>query len=90
MEITAKKVLLNQGFFDCNKLAQWEVEKAMIEFAKLHVQEALKQASENVAVKEHCISPYDCQTCKNDICEKPIKYIEQSSILNAYPLENIK
>ena len=45
----------------------------MIEFAKMHVKEALKQASEQVYVSDTVF------------CE-----IDRDSILNAYPLENIK
>ena len=50
-----------------------DIKKAMIEFAKLHVEEALKQASEQVYVSDTVF------------CE-----IDKDSILNAYPLENIK
>jgi hypothetical protein len=51
--------------------ADWNV---MIEFAKLHVQEALKQASENV------VSYVFGATTE----------VDKESILNSYPLENIK
>lgn len=45
----------------------------MIEFAKIHVKEALREASKNA----ECLPNYfDC--------------IDPQSILNAYPLENIK
>lgn len=53
-------------------------EKAMIEFAKLHVEAALKEASENVKWKEQ-ITMQGLQVT-----------IIKSSILNAYPLTNIK
>ena len=49
------------------------IKKAMIEFTKMHVEEALKQASEQVYVSDTVF------------CE-----IDRDSILNAYPLENIK
>lgn len=55
----------------------------MIEFAKLHVQEALKQANEKVIVKEE----YQYDEYDNCIL---IAKIDRDSILNAYPLENIK
>lgn len=51
------------------------IEKSMIEFAQHHVEEALKAASENARVK------YPLRD-DNDVF-KP-------SILNAYPLSNIK
>ena len=51
-----------------------DIKTAMIEFAKLHVKLALKQASENVIIDGH-----------------PFEYeLDKDSILNAYPLENIK
>jgi len=48
--------------------------KSMIEFAKLHVTEALKQASENA----------------ESYIQGESMVIDKDSILNAYPLENIK
>ena len=51
--------------------------KAMIEFAKLHVEEALKAASENV---KHETYEFDGK--------QPA--IDKKTILNAYPLTNIK
>lgn len=49
----------------------------MIEFAKLHVVQALKEASENAKIKY-------------DQFDDMAAYVNHSSILNAYPLENIK
>ena len=51
-----------------------DIKTAMIKFAKLHVESALKEASENVIIDGH---PFEYELDKN-------------SILNAYPLENIK
>jgi hypothetical protein len=62
----------------------------MIEFAKLHVESALKSASEQPSRKEVCKNPYQCTKCQNDTCDYPTKYIEQSLILNAYSLTLIK
>ena len=56
-----------------------DIKIAMIEFAKLHVIEALKQASEKVTAHIEWIDE-DPNT--------PI--VNKESILNAYPLENIK
>ena len=50
-----------------------------IEFAKLHVEAALKEASENAELK-YRINDISC----ND------KILNKNSILNAYPLTNIK
>ena len=51
--------------------------KGMIEFAKYHVQEALKQALESIP----------CLGSSTDI--PSIEGVEKA-VLNAYPLENIK
>lgn len=48
------------------------IEKYAIKFAKLHVEAALKEASEK-AMGLHCTD-----------------YIDKDSILNSYPLSNIK
>jgi hypothetical protein len=58
----------------------------MIEFAKLHVEAALKEASEKVRQIE---DPY--AYTGNTGSEYPADYIvDKDSILNAYPLTNIK
>lgn len=58
------------------------VEKLMIEFAKLHVEAALKEASK----KAEC-----CTDAIVDLGHTIIEaYVEEDSILNAYPLTNIK
>jgi hypothetical protein len=49
----------------------------MIEFAKLHVEAALKEASQNARLKELEIHLSDGS-------------VDKDSILNSYPLENIK
>jgi hypothetical protein len=53
-------------------------EKALLEFAKLHVEAALKAASENVVVDYTHVEPDNIEV-----------YAINSSILNAYPLKNI-
>jgi len=54
----------------------------MIEFAKLHVEPALKAALINVDIDMN-------GTSKNQLPNPHFKIIEES-ILNAYPLKNIK
>ena len=61
-------------WFETNPDAQQSV-NIMIEFAKIHVQAALEAANENLE--------YTGQ-------DSSISYVIESSILNAYPLENIK
>jgi hypothetical protein len=47
----------------------------MIEFAKLHVEAALKEAYKNIEYTD---------------ADSSVLYVVEDSILNAYPLENIK
>ena len=57
-------------------LGMYYVREAMIEFAKMHVQEALKQALESIP----------CLGSSTDIAN----YEEvEEAVLNSYPLENI-
>ena len=55
------------------------IEQDLIEFAKMHVQEALKQASEKAQA-------YNKPKFRSDINPQ----VDMESILNAYSLENIK
>ena len=57
------------------------VKKVMIKFAKMHVQEALKQASVEAEVEHELSNPYDPNS--------EYQIVNKDSILNAYPLENI-
>jgi hypothetical protein len=92
---TAEEFFLNNYFGDSisqedkklwletNEQAQ-ESLNIMIEFAKLHVEAALKAASKNATV-----TPVDHE----EILEgsfRPIWGVDKDSILNAYPLDNIK
>ena len=54
----------------------------LIEFAKMHVQEALKQASVEAEVEHELSNPYDPNS--------EYQIVNKDSILNAYSLENIK
>ena len=58
------------------------VKKAMIEFAKMHVQEALRLASVEAEVEHELSNPYDPNS--------EYQIVNKDSILNAYSLENIK
>lgn len=58
------------------------VKKAMIRFAKMHVQEALRLASIEAEVEHELSNPYDPNS--------EYQIVNKDSILNAYPLENIK
>lgn len=66
-------------FFDEGKFNN--VTDMLIEFAKMHVQEALKQASVEAEVEHELSNPYDPNS--------EYQIVNKDSILNAYPLENI-
>jgi hypothetical protein len=53
-------------------------EKLMIEFAKLHVEAALKEVINNVEIDDY------------DVHGQYSPSINENSILNSYPLDNIK
>jgi len=84
---TAEEFFLNTYFSDslsdddkklwleCNRQAKESVQ-IMIEFAKLHVEAALKEASEKATV-------YADEGGYSE-------FVDEQSILNAYPLEKIK
>ena len=76
---TATEFLIKKNYPLYNNfggLGMYYVKEAMIEFAKLHVQEALKQALESIP----------CLGSSTDIAS----YEEvEEAVLNAYPLENI-
>jgi len=56
--------------------------KCMIDFAKLHVEAALKEASENAKIR------YDYSgNTGSEYCDE---FVDIDSILNSYPLDKIK
>jgi len=77
---TAKQFLSNNA----QRFQSTSVDEWLIEFAKLHVEAALKAASDKAE-----ITPID----HVEISEgsfRPIWGVDDNSILNAYPLTNIK
>lgn len=78
--LTAEEFLIEKEYPLYNEsggLGMYYVREAMIEFAKMHVQESLKQALESI--------PY--LGSSTDIAS----YEEvEEAVLNSYPLENIK
>jgi hypothetical protein len=61
-----------------------ELPELFIQFAKLHVEAALKEASEKATV-----TPIDHEEISEGSF-RPIWGVDDDSILNAYPLTNIK
>ena len=63
----------------------------LIEFAKMHVQEALKQASEKAFVEYIDLTTDETFDYTDVITDDDVEVnVNKDSILNAYPLENIK
>ena len=67
------------GIYALYKKAKKRETKMMIEFAKFHVESALKAVAENADVK-YLTPPRPCDRV----------VVDMVSIYNAYPLENIK
>lgn len=78
---TAEEYLKNSDTYeeDYSNISLWDAEQRMIEFAKLHVKKALKEASEKAKTE------YDCNNW--NCCGESIN---KNSILNSYPLDKIK
>lgn len=76
---TAEEFALQDGW---HKVIDHVTKTRMVEFAKLHVQAALKVASENVKV--------DIEIEDSFFQTNVIKIVKKDSILNSYPLTNIK
>ncbi len=78
-KIPTAKELFDKMLSDNDETTSTEM---MIEFAKLHVQSALKQASEKAKITYE----YSGNT-GSEYCDE---FVDKDSILNSYPLENIK
>lgn len=77
MTMTARLILSSKETYDKEyfTVSKHDALEAMIEFAKLHVEAALKEAGQKASMDEPIIRVF---------------YINKDSILNAYPLTNIK
>ena len=76
-EYSWSSYLEDGGYATCIGIEDFE--KALIDFAKLHVQAALKAADDNADVTAV------------DVCMTGVIWgVDSETILNAYPLENIK
>lgn len=74
--MTAKELLVRNGMDDYTEVCDF-----MVDFAKYHVALALQEAANRVET-------YDIKVKEEVICTNGV--VVKSSILNAYPLENIK
>lgn len=69
--------IFNKYSDKANRIQEMHFEEMMIEFAKLHVEAALKAAVENAETKWIKYTDNDYE-------------VDEDSILNSYPIENIK
>ena len=79
--ITAEEFLRNSSVTSSDRYDFLSKQELMIEFAKMHVQEALRIASVEAEVEHELSNPYDPNS--------EYQIVNKDSILNAYPLENI-
>jgi hypothetical protein len=77
---TAEEFLIDKGYSGFAKHTL--VKEWMKEFAKLHVEAALKEASEKAKITYE----YSGNT-GSEYCDE---FVDKDSILNSYPSENIK
>jgi len=83
--LTAEEFLCTKGVDDGDMILSTtihDVRKAMIEFAKLHVEAALKAAAEKAYIDNN--HQQGCSFDSDDF------EVNKESILNAYPLDLIK
>ena len=89
--LTAEEFLKNNEEYYMEIEESPEIFEMMIEFAKLHVQEALKQASEKAFVEYIDLNTDEIFDYTDVITDDDVEVnINKDSILNAYHLENIK
>ena len=87
------KALTAEEFFKENYKVKVGVtiEEVMIEFAKMHVQEALKQASEKAFVEYIDLNTDEIFDYTDVITDDDVGVnVNKDSILKSYSLENIK
>ena len=90
---TAEEFLIKENL-PTDILSGDDINYAMIEFAKLHVEAALKAVNENVKLlvvnHEEYREPEEGEDLLDYYeCGSDTIYVSSSSILNAYPLTNI-
>ena len=87
---TAEEFLRNSSVTSSDRYDFLSKQELMIEFAKMHVQEALKQASEKAFVEYIDLETNEKFDYTDVITDDDVGAdVNKDSILNAYPLENI-
>jgi len=87
---TVKEFLQQEQYYAVTSGDEYEIQKAMIEFARLHC-----EAQEKAILKKACTITTDSITNKEYRNGVPLGYdvyeaVDKESILNAYPLDLIK
>jgi hypothetical protein len=90
-----EKIPTAEAFLDQDEsgvFTKVDIVQAMIEFAKLHVEAALKEASENAkaSLGKDWISRKEQKIHPGQLVDTIIIKVDKDSILNSYPLTNIK
>ena len=87
-----EKIPTAEAFLKMNNIKAYPIDtQMMIEFAKLHVEQALKEASES-----RCINMYNktwfAQSLEagTKVLDRVNITVDKDSILNSYSLDNIK
>ena len=89
--ITTKKLLDNIEIWDGVFVHSKNAIEVMIEFAKIHVEAALKEASEKASVEYTDLTSGEIFDYTDVITDDNVGAdVNKDSILNAYPLKNIK
>ncbi len=88
---TAEEFLKEYELGNTGKIDIEDTKEAIIEFAKLHVEAALKAASENAYVEYIDLDTNEIFDYTDVITDDNVgAYVNKNSILNSYPLTNIK
>ena len=78
---TAEEFLKEYELGNTGKIDIEDAKEAIIEFARLHVEAALKEASKKAQIK------YEYSGNVGEYCDE---FVDVNSILNSYPLDKIQ
>jgi hypothetical protein len=78
---TAEEFLKEYELGNTGKIDIEDAKEAIIEFAKMHVEQALKEASKKAQIK------YEYSGNVGEYCDE---FVDINSILNSYPLDKIQ
>ena len=82
-----EKIPTAEEFNNDIRYVTYSLDEKLITFAKLHVEAALKEASEKIKLTDEVCEVLICEGLQNHWFKE---YIDKDSILNSYPLDKIK